>query len=99
MCCLRIQFDAVCIVKATDMSCKFYDTKLHTKAETEEWDIMLTGIFDRSDHTVCTAVTKTTRYNNTADITKDLFGILFIDLFRRNPFDRYIALMSKSAMF
>ena len=38
--------------------------KLHTEAETEEWDLVFTGKFDRGDLAFDTAVTETARNKN-----------------------------------
>ena len=98
MCCLRVEFVTVRSVESYYISCKFHDRKLHTETETEEWNLVLAGIFDRKDLTVNTTVTETTRYENTADVSQKLIYILFIDILGRNPFNVDIALVGKTAV-
>ena len=96
--CLGIKFDAVCIVEAYYISCKFHDRKLHAETQTEEWNFVLTGIFDREDLTINTTVTETARYENAADVSQKLIYIIFIDILRRDPFNVDIALVGETAV-
>ena len=65
-------------MEATDMSCKFNDGYLHTKAETKVWNIVFTGILCSGDHTFNAAGTKSSRNNDACHIAKQLFGIVVI---------------------
>ena len=69
MCGGWIKFFTVCIGKADHISCKFYDRKLHAKAETKEWNLMGSCILDGIDLTVDAAASETAWNQDTADIT------------------------------
>ena len=64
----RIQFLTVCVCETDHVSCKFHDGKLHTKAETKEWNVVGSGVLDGVDLTVDTAASETTWNQDTADI-------------------------------
>jgi len=99
MCSVWIQFNAVCIMISDNVSCKFYDGKLHSKAESEERNLMCSCIFDSFDLTFDTTVTESTRHEDTTYITEKFIDIFRCDSFRVNPFDIYGCVAVDAAMF
>ena len=65
----RIQFYAVGVIPADHISCKFYDGKLHAKAEAEERNLVFSCIADGADHAVNTTVAEAARYQDTGNIS------------------------------
>ena len=65
---VRFQFHTVCIVISDHISCKFHNGKLHAKTETEKWNFVCAGVFDCFDLSVYTAVSETSRHEDTAYI-------------------------------
>ena len=63
-----IKLDAVRIVEAADMSCVLDDRNLHAEAQTKVRNLMLTCVFCGKDHSLDTAGTESTRYENTGYI-------------------------------
>lgn len=68
--CIRVQFHTVGIFVADDITGKFHNGKLHSETETKERDIVGTCITDCFDLPLYTAVAKSARNKNTADISK-----------------------------
>lgn len=55
------QLCRVCVGQSTYVACPFDDRDLETKTYTKEGDILLTRPLDRSNHTLCSADTETSR--------------------------------------
>ena len=56
------------IIISDNISCKLNDGKLHSKAKTEERNVVLTGELDRVDHTFDTTVSESTGNDDTVNI-------------------------------
>ena len=95
---LRILLSTIGIRVSENISCIFYDRELHAEAETEVRYTIFTGIADSGQHTVDTALSKSTGNNDSVYITEYLFYIFRSDIFRRNPFDIYISFISDRAV-
>ena len=78
MCGVRVKLHTVCIMESADMSCKFNDGYLHTKAETKVWNVVFSCVFCCGDHTLDTAGTKSSRNNDTCHIAEQFFCIVII---------------------
>ena len=65
----------MCVFQSDYISCKFYDGKLHTKTQSQEWETVGSCIADCFDLTVDTAVAEASRYQNTIYITEQLVRI------------------------
>ncbi len=85
--CPCVQFYAVCVFKADNISCILNDGKLHTEAESEVWDVICAGILDRQKHTVDAAVPKAARDQNSVDACQQSRHIFPGNSFRIDPFD------------
>ena len=82
-----IQLRTVGVVPPDHIPGKFHDGKLHAKAETKEWDIVLAGIADGKDFAVDAPVAESSGNEDTADILKCFGGIFLCYLFGIHPFD------------
>ena len=87
MCRCRIQLGAVGIRISENMAGEFHNGHLHAKAETEERNIIFTGVLNSCDLTFYTTVTKAARDEDTVHITENFRYVIRADKFRIYPFD------------
>ena len=82
------------------MSCKFYDSTLHTKAKPEEWQLMFPCILNCTYLSFNSPVAKTARHQYPLAARKYLFQVRIIgfDLFRIHPVDTYICIIFYASM-
>ena len=96
---VRIQFDAVGVGKAEDISGVFDNRQLHSQADSKERKTVFSCIADCHDLAFDPAAAKASRYEKTVDALKQLFHILRGDLFRIDPSDGNTGACCNPAMF
>ena len=84
---LWIEFGGVGIREAKNVSGVFDGDDLHTKADAEERDLILAGVFRGLDHAFDATEAEAAWDKDAIDAFKDLLNILWSDGFRVDPFD------------
>ena len=85
--CVRIKLNTVCVIVAANMSCKFDDRNLHTKAESKVWDIVLSCVAGCKDLALNAADTESTRNKDTIYIVKNAVYIIGSQFLGIHPLD------------
>ena len=77
--CFRIQFSRVSAAETADVACKFNHGKLHTKANAEVRNVVLTGVFDGFDLAFGTAFAETAGNQNSIHAFEAVGAFFFKD--------------------
>ena len=89
VCRIRFKLHAVGVIVSHNIAGKFYNGKLHAKAEPEEGNIMSAGIFDGFDLAFDSSVTESAGNKDTTDVTEDFICIIRSNSLGIHPFDIY----------
>ena len=97
---LGIKLCAVSISHAAYVTGKFNNCTLHTKAQAQEWNLVLTGILNSLNLAFNTTITKAARYQNTLAASKFLIQIQsrVLDLLGIYPVNLYSSIIGNTCM-
>jgi NADH:ubiquinone oxidoreductase subunit F (NADH-binding)/(2Fe-2S) ferredoxin len=96
--CTGISLYAVGLLQPTDRSGKLDYSTLHPQTDPQEGDPVLTSISSSLDLTGNPSIAKPSGYNDSLHSSKDIPGVIIIQMLSINPIDLHMGFMEKPCM-